>query len=140
MVFCGHPDRRELSVNCAFFLYTLIERMRAEFYMSFHCGPSPRTGRGGLGGQWWAVAGRFCRPCSSRRGLMVTSCPASVYRSSKLRGSVSTGRREGGRCDPFSRSTTSVQNISYIFSNVRFQVLTATSMKLRIFWDVLPCS
>jgi hypothetical protein len=23
---------------------------------------------------------------------------------------------------------------------VRFQVLTAASMKLRIFWDVLPCS
>jgi hypothetical protein len=25
-------------------------------------------------------------------------------------------------------------------SYVRFQVLTAANMKLRIFWDVLPCS
>jgi len=28
----------------------------------------------------------------------------------------------------------------YNLTNVRFQVLTAASMKLRIFWDVLPCS
>jgi hypothetical protein len=27
-----------------------------------------------------------------------------------------------------------------IFFVVRIQVLTAASMKLRIFWDVLPCS
>jgi hypothetical protein len=55
MVFCGLPDRRALSVHCALFLYTLIERMRAEFYMSFHCGPSARTGRGGLAA--WAGSG-----------------------------------------------------------------------------------
>jgi hypothetical protein len=30
--------------------------------------------------------------------------------------------------------------LSKLISSVRFQVLTAASVKLRIFWDVLPCS
>jgi hypothetical protein len=39
-----------------------------------------------------------------------------------------------------SRNTSVVNRVKNSQKSVRFQVLTAASMKLRIFWDVLPCS
>jgi hypothetical protein len=39
-----------------------------------------------------------------------------------------------------SRNTSVVNRVKNSQKSVKFQVLTAESMKLRIFWDVLPCS
>jgi hypothetical protein len=36
--------------------------------------------------------------------------------------------------------TEGMQGIQSYQNPVRFQVLTATSMKFRVFWDVVPCS
>jgi hypothetical protein len=70
-------------------------------------------------------------------GAMCTRIVLAFYHPSEINASASCYMF---RCIKFSFLVVQARNVSRVNLKIRFEVLTATSMKMTVFWDVAPCS